>query len=178
MNSFISVTGIISRVELVKLDITQVDDIRDIKQVRIFVKNVTTEDGKTTIVKEDMMRKPLRSVERIFGFAWGPIVGAALQGAKINYEYSLIKAGEMCAPYEGAPEEEWFEASSDRAIHNLKGFDVSFDKLLIVSERCDAYVVDNSEVPDVDDTTGFTGGKVSDEKSDTTDDAPKAPRGK
>lgn len=178
MNSFISVTGTIARVELVKLDITQVNDIRDLKQVRIFVKNVTTEDGKTLIVKEDMMRKPLRSVERIFGFAWGAIVGAALQGAKVNYEYSLIKAGEMCAPYEGAPEEEWFEASSDRAIHNLKGFDVPFDKLLIISERCDAYVVDNSEVPDVDDTTGFNGGNVSGEEPDEPSDSPKAPRGK
>ena len=178
MNSFISVTGTISRVELVKLDVTQVNDIRDLKQVRIFVKNVTTDDGKTVIVKEDMMRKPLRSVERIFGFAWGPIVSAALQGAKINYEYSLIKAGEMCAPYEGAPEEEWFEASSDRAIHNLKGFDVPFDKLLIISERCDAYVVDNSEVPDSDSTTGFIGGNVSDEDSKPSEDAPKAPRGK
>lgn len=179
MNKFVAATALIVKIDLEMVDLASVNDPRDMKQLRITTGPVTTVgDNPIVIAPSTTFRKPLRRIERKIGFKYATDWKYLLKGTPVTFDYSITKAGEMCAPYEGAPETEWFE-STGKAIHVLDLIDVNREDTKVLASICDEFILGIDEAMDnaIDPISSFKGIKVE-SQSDPAEDAPKAPRGK
>lgn len=179
MNKFVAATALIVKIDLEMVDLASVSDPRDMKQLRITTGSVTTiGDNPIVIAPSTTFRKPLRKIERKIGFKYSTDWKYLLKGTPITFDYSITKAGELSMPYRDAPETEWFE-STGKAIHVLDLIDVSREDTKELAKVCDEFILGIDEAMDnsIDPISSFKGITI-DPTFDSTEDAPKAPRGK